>query len=185
MSAHRLAALAGPKPGMERMIVARRASSGSEAMQACSAVSALLISSSNSWTSGSPNSAVVSASSWECSLSCAARCAVLDQPVAQSAATGLGVGEVTGLAARFEIGVESGLADIDAGDYSWSGNGHCCVVFLSRASGHSCVPVLLRCGSVPTLPLRACRNCCDGPTKLEHGSKGRGQKRSDPAPSPH
>ena len=32
MSAHRLAALAGPKPGMERMIAARRASSGSEAM---------------------------------------------------------------------------------------------------------------------------------------------------------
>ncbi len=107
--------------------------------------------------------------------------AVLDQPVAQSAAAGLGVGEVAGLAARFEIGVESGLANIDAGDYSWGGNGHCCVVFLSRASRHSCVPVLLRCGSVPTLPLRACRNCCDGPTKLEHGSKGRGGKRSDPS----
>ena len=89
--------------------------------------------------------------------------------------------EVAGLAARFEIGVESGLANIDAGDYSWGGNGHCCVVFLSRASRHSCVPVLLRCGSVPTLPLRACRNCCDGPTKLEHGSKGRGGKRSDPS----
>ena len=95
----------------------------------------------------------------------------LDQPVAQSAAAGLGVGEVTGLAARFEMGVESGLADIDAGDYSWGGNGHCCVVFLSNASGHSCVPVLLRCGSVPTLPLRAHRNCCDGPTKLNTAHK--------------
>ena len=75
----------------------------------------------------------------------------LDQPVAQSAA--------------------AGLADIDAGDYSWGGNGHCCVVFLSNASGHSCVPVLLRCGSVPTLPLRAHRNCCDGPTKLNTAHK--------------
>ena len=50
----------------------------------------------------------------------------------------LGVGEVA-LGRPFEIGVESGLANIDAGDYSWGGNGHCCVVFLSRASRHSCV----------------------------------------------
>ena len=33
------------------------------------------------------------------------------------------------------------------------------------------VPVLLRCGSVPTLPLRAHRNCCDRLTKLNTAHK--------------
>ena len=46
--------------------------------------------------------------------------------------------------------------------------------------------VLLRCGSVPTLPLRAHRNCCDGPTKLNTAHKAEvGNGPAPPATSPH
>ena len=83
---------------------------------------------------------------------------VLEQPVAQGAAAGLGVVELAVEIARVDVGVEFRLADIDAGDDNGGG------------VGHSCVPILLRFGSVPTLPFRARRNCCGGPTKLPDGS---------------
>ena len=94
--------------------------------------------------------------------------AVLEQPVAQGAAAGLGVVELALEAGVEEVGVELRLADIDAGDDNGGG------------ASHSCVPVLLRFGASPTLPFRARRNCCDGPTKLPHGPGIRGRKRSDP-----
>ncbi len=62
---------------------------------------------------------------------------VLEQPVAQGAATGLGVVKLALNSACENVGVELSLADVDAGDYS--GCGRC----------HSCVPILLRCGSDP------------------------------------
>ena len=96
--------------------------------------------------------------------------AVLEQPVAQGAAAGLGIVELAVELARVDVGVEFRLADIDAGDDNGGG------------VGHSCVPILLRFGSVPTLPSRARRNCCDGPTKLEHGSGNPRKVRSDPSP---
>ena len=61
--------------------------------------------------------------------------AVLEQPVAQAAAAGLVVVELTVEAAVEDVGVEPGLAEIDAGDYDGS------------VSGHSCVPFLLQFGS--------------------------------------
>ena len=61
--------------------------------------------------------------------------AVLEQPVAQAAAAGLVVVELTVEAAVEDVGVEPGLADIDAGDYD------------GIVSGHSCVPFLLQFGS--------------------------------------
>ena len=84
--------------------------------------------------------------------------AVLEQPVAQGAAAGLGVVELALEAGVEDVGVEPGLADIDAGDYDGIG------------TDHSCIPVLLRFGAVPTLPFRSRRNGCDGPTKLQYGS---------------
>ena len=63
--------------------------------------------------------------------------AMLEQPIAQGAATGLGVVELAVESACEDVGVELSLADVDAGDYS--GCGRC----------HSCVPILLRCGPDP------------------------------------
>ncbi len=88
--------------------------------------------------------------------------AVLEQPVAQGAAAGLGVVELALEAGVEDVGVELRLADVDAGDYD------------GIEFSHSCVPVLLRFGAVPTLPFRSRRNGCDGPTKLKYGSDIRG-----------
>ena len=52
-----------------------------------------------------------------------------------------------------DVGVEPGLADIDAGGYDGIG------------IDHSCIPVLLPFGAVLTLPFRSRRNGCDGPTR--------------------
>ncbi len=72
--------------------------------------------------------------------------AVLQQPVAQGAAAALVILEVALQTALEDVGVEPGFADIDTGDYGRLG--WC----------HSCVPVLLRYGATPTLPLRSRRN---------------------------
>ena len=95
---------------------------------------------------------------------------VLEQPVAQGAAAALVVAELAVETALEDVGVELGLADVDAGE----DNGVGC--------SHSCVPILLRFGASPTLPSRARRNCCDGPTKLQHGSGNPRRTRSDPSP---
>ena len=96
--------------------------------------------------------------------------AVLEQPVAQGAAAALVVVELALEAALEDVGVELGLADVDAGN----DNG----VEL----GHSCVPILLRFGASPTLPFRVRRNGCDGPTKLGNGAVSPRSKRSGPSP---
>ena len=96
--------------------------------------------------------------------------AVLEQPVAQGAAAGLGVVELAVESAIEDVGVERALADVDAGHYS--GGGRC----------HSCVPILLRYGATPTLPFRSRRNGSDGPTQLRHGAWHPGATRSDPSP---
>ena len=72
-----------------------------------------------------------------CGLENGAGNAVLEQPVAQGAAAALVVVELAVESACEDVGVELSLADVDAGDYS--GRGRC----------HSCVPILLRCGSDP------------------------------------
>ncbi len=105
-----------------------------------------------------------------CGLENGAGDAVLEQPVAQGAAAALVVVELALEAALEDVGVELGLADVDAGN----DNG----VEL----GHSCVPILLRCGASPTLPFRVRRNCCDGPTKLGNGTVSPRYKRSGPSP---
>ena len=91
-----------------------------------------------------------------------ARRAAPEQPVAHGAAAALVVLEHAVDAAVQEVDGELRLADINAGDYDGAG-------FV-----HSCVPVLLRFGSVPTLPLRSRRNGCGGPTKLTYGPPVRG-----------
>ena len=58
-----------------------------------------------------------------------ARDAELAQPVAQGATAALVIGEAAGRAGGLDMGVERGLADVDAGDYD--GFGHSCVPILS------------------------------------------------------
>ena len=93
-----------------------------------------------------------------------------EQPVAQGTAAGLGVVELAVETAVENVSVELGFADVDPGDDNRVGG------------SHSCVPILLRFGSVPTLPSRSRRNCCDGPTKLDHGSGNPRGSRSGPSP---
>ncbi len=105
-----------------------------------------------------------------CGLENGAGDAVLEQPVAQGAAAALVVVERALEAALEDVGVELGLADVDAGNDNGVG------------LGHSCVPILLRCGASPTLPFRVRRNYCDGPTKLSNGAVSPRYKRSGPSP---
>ena len=70
-----------------------------------------------------------------CGLENGARDAVLEQPVAQGAAAALVVVELALEAALEDVGVELGLADVDAGNDT------------GVELGHSCVPILLRCGA--------------------------------------
>ena len=72
--------------------------------------------------------------------------AVLEQPVAQGAAAALVVVEPAFEAALENVGVKFRFAGIDAGDHDRIGY------------RHSCVPVLLRFGAVPTLSCRSRRN---------------------------
>ncbi len=89
--------------------------------------------------------------------------AVLQQPVAQGAAAALVILEVALQTALEDVGVEPGFADIDTGDYG--GLGWC----------HSCVPVLLRYGATPTLPLRSRRNCATGRPSYRTDLKSEGE----------
>lgn len=57
-----------------------------------------------------------------------------------------------------DVGVEFRFAHIHARDYDGVG------------IDHSCIPVLLRFGALPTLPFGARRNGCDRPTKLTDGA---------------
>ena len=85
--------------------------------------------------------------------------AVMEQPVAEAAEAGRGVVELAVEAGAEDVGIELGLADIDAGDDNGGGG------------SHSCDPFLLRFGAAPTLPFRSRRNGCGGPTKLSYGAE--------------
>ena len=95
--------------------------------------------------------------------------AELAQPVAQGAAPALVVGEGAPLAERQHAGVEPGLADIDADDWSYSGGGHSYNPFLlamrgcTRASVQVAQELLRRANQAGARSLRARQRRFDPP----------------------